>query len=188
MTGPETGAAKEDKASVGRRGSGLTDPARPPTPSVGNASTPRPDETDGHTRPSWRIRPSWRARVTERARRGQRGSITAETAVAFPALVIVLVVALWGVGAAAAQVACVDAARAGARAAARGEPETEVRTAVRQAAPANAHVTVSRTPATTTVVVTAQTRPPLKALFPALRLRAQAVAATEPEGSDTPTP
>lgn len=121
-------------------------------------------------------------------RRDQRGSITAETAVAFPALVLVLVIALWGVSAAAAQVACVDAARAGARAAARGEPETEVRAAVQQAAPPNAHVNVTRDPTITTVAVTAEARPPLKRLFPALRLRAQAVTATEPEGSDTPTP
>lgn len=126
--------------------------------------------------------------MRKRPRRDQRGSITAETAVAFPALVIILVISLWGVSAAAAQVACVDAARAGARAAARGEPETEVRAAVRQAAPVNARVTVRRDPATTTVVVTAETRPPLNTLFPPLRLRAQAVAATEPEGSDAPTP
>lgn len=115
-------------------------------------------------------------------RRGQRGSVTAETAVAFPALVIVLAVALWGVSAAAAQVACVDAARAGARAAARGEPESEVRAAVLRAAPPRAHVSLSHDPLTTRVVVQAVARPPLKGLFPALKLGARAVAATEPEG------
>jgi Flp pilus assembly protein TadG len=112
----------------------------------------------------------------------QRGSITAETAVAFPALVVVLAVALWGVSAAAAQVACVDAARAGARAAARGEPEAEVRAAVTRAAPPNARVSLSHDPMTTRVVIQAEARPPLKGLFPPLQLRAQAVAATEPEG------
>lgn len=117
----------------------------------------------------------------------ERGSITAETAVAFPALVIVLAVGLWGVSAAAAQVACVDAARAGARAAARGEPETEVRAAVLRAAPPDARVSVSRDPTTTSVVVQAEACPPLKDLFPTLKLRAQAVAATEPEGG-TPMP
>lgn len=120
--------------------------------------------------------------------RGDLGLVTAETAVAFPALVVVLAVALWGVSAAAAQVACVDAARAGARAAARGEPETEVRAAVLRAAPPNARVTVSRDPATTKVVVEAVARPPLKTLFPALRLQAQAVAATEPTGGDASIP
>jgi hypothetical protein len=121
-------------------------------------------------------------------RRDQRGSITAETAVAFPALVVMLAIALWGVSAAAAEVACVDAARAGARAAARGEPEFEVRAAVRRAAPPNAHVSVSRDAAITRVVVHAEARPPLMAPFPPLRLQAKAVAATEPEGSDAPTP
>jgi hypothetical protein len=113
---------------------------------------------------------------------GQRGSITAETAVAFPALVVVLATALWGVSAAAAQVACVDAARAGARAAARGEPQTEVRAAVLRAAPPRANVSLSRDPVTTRVVVQAEARPLLKGLFPPLKLRAQAIAATEPEG------
>jgi hypothetical protein len=109
-----------------------------------------------------------------------RGSITAETAVAFPALVVVLAVALWGVSAAAAQIACVDAARAGARAAARGEPEAAVRTAVRQAAPPEAHVTLTRGPLTTRVTVQAEAHPPIKSLFPALVLHAEAMAATEP--------
>jgi Flp pilus assembly protein TadG len=114
--------------------------------------------------------------------RGQRGSITAETAVAFPALVVVLATALWGVSAAAAQVACVDAARAGARAAARGEPQTKVRAAVLRAAPSRANVSLSRDSMTTRVVVRAEARPLMKGLFPPLKLRAQAIAATEPEG------
>ncbi|MDN3354548.1 TadE family type IV pilus minor pilin [Actinomadura sp. DC4] len=133
-------------------------------------------------------RPSARSarvrRPSGEACRRQRGSITAETAVAFPALVIVLAVALWGVSAAAAQVACVDAARAGARAAARGEPQSEVRAAVLKAAPPNAHVSLSHDPTTTRVVVRAEARPLLKGLFPALRLNAQAVAAAEPEGGE----
>jgi hypothetical protein len=122
------------------------------------------------------------------ADRDARGSVTAETAVAFPALVVVLAVALWGVSAAAAQVACVDAARAGARAAARGESETEVRAAVLRAAPPQARVTLSRDPLTTKVMVQAEARPPLQGLFPVLRLQAQATAATEPEGTDGDPP
>ena len=121
-------------------------------------------------------------------RRGQLGSITVETAVAFPALVVMLAVALWGVSAAAAEVACVDAARAGARAAARGEPEDEVRAAVRRAAPTGARVSMSHDATTTRVVVQADIRPPIAALFPALRLRAQSIAATEPKGGDAPAP
>lgn len=111
---------------------------------------------------------------------GERGSVTAETAVAFPAIVVVLVVALWGVSAAAAQVACVDAARAGARAAARGEPPEAVRSAVLRAAPPGASVSLHRDSLTTRVVVRAQVRPPLRGLFPALALQANAIEATEP--------
>lgn len=136
---------------------------------------------EGHGCAGMALRPA-REKVCWWPCRGQRGSVTAETAVAFPALVVILVVALWGVSAAAAQVACVDAARAGARAAARGEPQMEVRAAVLRAAPPRARVSLSRGPLTTTVVVQAEARPPLKGLFPALRLRAQAVAATEPDG------
>lgn len=113
---------------------------------------------------------------------GDQGSVTAETAVAFPALVLLLGVALWGVSAAAAQIACVDAARAGARAAARGEPSPEVRAAVLRAAPSGASVGIHRDPQVTWVTVRATIRSPVRGLFPALELRAQAVAATEPEG------
>ena len=118
-------------------------------------------------------------------RQRQRGSITAETAVTLPTLVIVLAVALWGVSTAAAQVACLDAARAGARAAARGEPQTQVRAAVLRAVPPHARVTINRNPNTTRVVVKAESASPLKGLFPALKLEAQAIAATEPR-TDTP--
>ncbi|GAA4506416.1 hypothetical protein GCM10023191_063460 [Actinoallomurus oryzae] len=105
-----------------------------------------------------------------------------------PALVVVLAVALWGVSAAAAQIACLDAARAGARAAARGEPQAEVRSAVLRAAPPNARVIVSRDQTTTKVVVQAQADSPLRGLFPALKLKAQAIAATEPQPNDTAFP
>jgi hypothetical protein len=129
-----------------------------------------------------------KTRATTPSRVGERGSVTAETAVALPALVVVMAVALWGVSAAAAQVACLDAARAGARAAARGEPEEEVRSAVLDAAPPNARVLLSRDASTTKVIVRAETRSPLKGLFPSIKLEAQAVAATEPRTNDTGTP
>jgi hypothetical protein len=108
--------------------------------------------------------------------------VTVETAVAFPALVLLLAIAIWGVSAAAAQVACVDAARAGARAAARGEPLPEVRAAAGRTAPRGASVWIHRDARFTRVVVRATLVPPVRGLFPSLRLRAQAVAATEPEG------
>ncbi|MET9110719.1 TadE family type IV pilus minor pilin, partial [Streptomyces zhihengii] len=56
------------------------------------------------------------------AGRGDRGSVTAEAAVALPALVAFALALVWALMAAAAQIQCVDAARAGARAAARSEP------------------------------------------------------------------
>jgi TadE-like protein len=122
------------------------------------------------------------ARLPGRCRgSADRGSVTAETAVALPALVFVLVVALWGVSAAAAQVACVDAARAGARAAARGESASAVRGEVLRAAPHGASVEVGQDPLITRVVVRVVVAAPRIGLFPPLALRAQAVAATEPK-------
>lgn len=127
----------------------------------------------------------WSALVPGRG--GDGGSATVETAMALPALVLILAVALWGVSAAAAQVACVDAARAGARAAARGEPVDMVRAAVRRAAPPGASVGLARDQVITRVVVRAAVRPPVRGLFPALRIGAQAVAATEPSGRAPPS-
>src|SRR4051794_24361822 len=53
---------------------------------------------------------------------GTDGFVTAEAAVALPVLVLLTAVLVAGIGAAAAQIRCVDAAQAGARALARGEP------------------------------------------------------------------
>jgi hypothetical protein len=55
------------------------------------------------------------------------GAVTAEIAAALPALVVVVVAAVWLVAVALAQLRCADAAREAARAAARGE-ETVVAT------------------------------------------------------------
>ncbi|MFE2233365.1 TadE family type IV pilus minor pilin, partial [Streptomyces sp. NPDC059442] len=48
-----------------------------------------------------------------------RGAVTVEAAMALPALVVFTLALLWSLAAAAAQIPCVDAARAGAGAAAR---------------------------------------------------------------------
>ncbi|MEV7089428.1 TadE family type IV pilus minor pilin [Streptomyces sp. NPDC093085] len=74
-----------------------------------------------------------------------RGSVTAEAAVAVPALVAFALTLVWGLAAAAAQIQCVDAARAGARAAARSEPRAAALAAARASAPKGATVTVGRT-------------------------------------------
>lgn len=54
-------------------------------------------------------------------RRSDRGFVTVETAMTLPVLALFTVTLLWGLAAAAAQIRCVDAARAGARVAARAE-------------------------------------------------------------------
>lgn len=70
--------------------------------------------------------------------------MTAEAALSAPALVVFTMALLWGLVAAAAQIQCVDAARAGARAAARSEPEASAVEAARTVAPDGARVAVER--------------------------------------------
>jgi hypothetical protein len=70
--------------------------------------------------------------------------VTAELAASFPTIVVVLAMALAGVGAATAQLRCVDAARTGARAVARGETPAAAVAAARAAAPTGADVRVVR--------------------------------------------
>jgi TadE-like protein len=110
----------------------------------------------------------------------QRGSVTVEVAVALPALVLVVAIALWGVSVAAAHVACVDAARAGARAAARGEPPPAVRAAVLRGAPSGARVATRRDGDVTEVDVSVVLRAPALSGLPQIVVHEHAVAATEP--------
>ncbi|MFE7125017.1 TadE family type IV pilus minor pilin [Streptomyces sp. NPDC057617] len=77
--------------------------------------------------------------------RSERGSVTAEAAVAVPALVVFATALVWALMAASAQIQCVDAARAAARAAARSEPRAVALEAARSAAPEGAKVTLGRT-------------------------------------------
>ncbi|MFF4324242.1 TadE family type IV pilus minor pilin [Streptomyces sp. NPDC001568] len=73
-----------------------------------------------------------------------RGYVTAEAAMVIPALVLFAALLVWALMAAAAQIRCVDAARAGARAAARSEPVEVALAAARAAAPPGAEVEVER--------------------------------------------
>ncbi|WP_405012598.1 TadE family type IV pilus minor pilin [Kitasatospora sp. NBC_01539] len=116
--------------------------------------------------------------------------VTAETAVALPAMVLLAALLTWGVLGTVAQIRCVDAARVGARAAARGE--TDPATSARAAAPPGAVVQVLRE--ADTVRVTVESPYPGPGRFGAVlavRLTASAVAAREdavgPEGG-TPWP
>ncbi|MFD7628746.1 TadE family type IV pilus minor pilin [Streptomyces sp. NPDC059851] len=70
--------------------------------------------------------------------------MTAEAALVIPALVLFSALLVWALMAAAAQVRCVDAARAGARAAARSEPAERAVAAARAAAPPGAEVVLER--------------------------------------------
>ncbi|MCY0921346.1 pilus assembly protein [Streptomyces sp. H27-H5] len=76
--------------------------------------------------------------------KGDRGYVTAEAALVIPALVLFASLLVWALMAAAAQIRCVDAARAGARAAARSEPAEVVVAAAGAAAPRGAEVRLER--------------------------------------------
>ncbi|WP_237302700.1 TadE family type IV pilus minor pilin [Streptomyces sp. S063] len=102
--------------------------------------------------------------------------MTAEAAVVIPVLVAFVLALLWALLAAADQIRCVDAARAGARAAARSEPETAVLGAARDAAPQGARVEMGRAGDMWRVRVEAPTRGP-RVL--ALTLSAEAAALAE---------
>ncbi len=108
--------------------------------------------------------------------RGDRGSVTAELAVALPVLVLLLLAGLTSVNAVATQMRCVDAAREAARAQARGEPGAA---AGERAAPAGATVAVSADGDTVRATVVAVAYP-LGDRLPGFKVRAEAVAAVEP--------
>ncbi|MFD4032800.1 TadE family type IV pilus minor pilin [Streptomyces sp. NPDC058637] len=117
-----------------------------------------------------------RAPVRPSAMSGDRGAVTAEAAMAVPVLVAFALALVWALVAAADQIRCVDAARAGARAAARSEPEAAVLSAALEAAPDGARVDLSRTGELWRVRVESPTPGPDRL---ALTLNAEAVALAE---------
>lgn len=84
-----------------------------------------------------------------------RGAVTAELALALPALMLVVAVLLLTAGATSAQLRCADAARAGARVAALGQSDGEVAAVARQVAGRDVVVQVVRSPPWVEVTVTA---------------------------------
>ncbi|MGF7234329.1 MAG: TadE family type IV pilus minor pilin [Frankia sp.] len=108
---------------------------------------------------------------------------TAELAAALPALIAVLLAAVWVLTAVSAQERCVDAARVGARAAARGESDPVVRRWAIAIAPRGAEVTVTRTAGTVRVDVRAAMHPAgsIGGLLPAVSLEASVVGPAEPD-------
>ncbi|WP_419996241.1 TadE family type IV pilus minor pilin [Streptomyces boninensis] len=117
-----------------------------------------------------------RSEVGQGESRPDAGFVTAEAAVAIPALVLVAMGLLWGLVAACAQIQCVDAARAGARAAARSESAGASTAAARAAAPQGARVELSREGELVRVRVAAAAPGPWGL---GLRLRGEAVALAE---------
>lgn len=112
--------------------------------------------------------------------RSDRGTVTAETAVALPSLLLVLGIALGAVEAAATRVACIDAARIGARALARGEDPAAARSAAERAAPPHSHVSLHEDALDAEVTVRAPVRVgPLD--LPSLTVAGHAVTPMEPE-------
>ncbi|GAA2722009.1 TadE family type IV pilus minor pilin [Cellulomonas aerilata] len=83
----------------------------------------------------------------------ERGSVTAELALALPAVVGLLVVVLLLASAATSQLRCADAARAGARAAALGEDRALVVAIAQRVAGQGATVTVEAADPWVTVTV-----------------------------------
>lgn len=128
----------------------------------------------------------WRPRVAGRsdAENGrERGMVTAELAVALPALIFVLLVAVNAILIGVDQVRCVDASRVGARAASRGDSLAAVTTAAKRVAPRNARILVERSPGaagTATVTVTAAAPGPFGWLTGGRSLRGSVTSAVEP--------
>ncbi|MFJ7152261.1 TadE family type IV pilus minor pilin [Streptomyces sp. NPDC100445] len=109
-------------------------------------------------------------------RGGDRGFVTAETAVVLSVLVAFTMALVWGLLVVVAQIQCVDAARTGARAAARQDPADAVVTVTRDAAPAGARVSVAREGERVRVTVVAE--PPVLHGLP-FEVREEAVALAE---------
>ncbi|MEU5280334.1 TadE family type IV pilus minor pilin [Streptomyces asoensis] len=108
--------------------------------------------------------------------RGDRGFVTAESAVVLPVLALFATALVYGLLIMSAQIRCVDAARAGARAAARQDAPEAILEVTRAVAPRGAEVTVGREGDQVRVVVVA--RPPALRVLP-VELREEAVAAAE---------
>jgi hypothetical protein len=105
------------------------------------------------------------------------GYATAEAAVALPALVVVLGLAVGAVVTVGGQLRCVDAARAAARVAARGDADSAAAAAARQVAPRGAQVRIAHEAGLVEVSVTVTFR--AGRWLPGIPLHARAVAEAE---------
>ena len=105
------------------------------------------------------------------------GYATAEAAVALPALVVVVGLAVGAVVTVDGQLRCVDAARAAARVAARGDSDGAARRAGEQVAPRGALVGVRHGSGTVTTTVSVTLR--ASRWLPGVPLHAEATAEVE---------
>ena len=109
--------------------------------------------------------------------RDDEGFATAEAAVAMPALLAVLALAVGVVVSVGGQLRCVDAARAAARVAARGDSDASARSAALLVAPRGAHVTIRHHGGVVEVEVTARVL--TTHVLPAVPVQARADAEEE---------
>ena len=111
-----------------------------------------------------------------------RGMVTAETALALPALALVVGLMLWALLAVTAQLRCVDAARAAARSVARGDGLAESVAAGLRLAPKGAHIRVERGGGLVRVNVEATAGPggSGSGFLPTVAVSADAVVADDP--------
>jgi hypothetical protein len=112
--------------------------------------------------------------------RREVGMVSAETAMALPALVAVLALVLWGVTVGVTQLRCVSAARAAAIALARGEDPAATAARTARAVGPRATLSISRVGDQVTVVVRTRVA---GGLVPARAVSATATAVAEPTGT-----
>lgn len=112
-------------------------------------------------------------------RRSDAGLATVETAMALPALCLVVVTLGCILAALTQQLRCIDAARAGARAAARGEPIDVVEQRATLTAPRNATVSTTQADGFRRVTVRLRLGFPGLSRLPSMVLSATAVARDE---------
>jgi hypothetical protein len=114
----------------------------------------------------------------------ETGMVTAELAVALPALVVVMVAALYGVALVTAQLRCADAAAVAARLAARGESSATVQSTALTAAPSGARLQLVDSATTVTATVTVRVAAlGLSGLLPAVSVSGRAADDVQHSGS-----
>jgi len=138
--------------------------------------------------PTDRRAPALPGRQGQAAAPGERGAVTAEFAVALPAVLLVLGLLLTGAAAGLTQLRLEEAARAGARALARGEDQASVSAVVRQVAGDSASAAVASDGGWLSVTVTGPVRGAAGRLVPwTLTARASARQETS-DGAALSTP